>query len=119
MKRVLVVAAAFVVLTLSPAFAQDEQMRGREFLRASNCIAFSELEALRSDAPQIDRLRALIEEQKAQVGFDARENARVSARDIRRLNTSTEARLQRLRERRDSACAPFVARGLVQMAAAH
>ncbi len=118
MKRVLSIVVALATLAPLSANAEEARMSDARYLAASQCLAYADLPELQSDGANFSALHAA-----AGVGFhsgsvvaDARENAARVRAQARRLSGMNNG-LQQLREERDSACAGFVQRGLVQLEA--
>lgn len=117
MKRLLVVAALVVAAPFA-ANAQGERMSDSRFLRASQCVAYADLEQLQGDGFNAGALRAEVEAQKRQHTLVIRDQARNEARDIRisgQRSADNELALERLRGARAELCNSFVATGLVQI----
>jgi hypothetical protein len=116
MKRLFLIVAAIVIATPLAAHAQ-ERMSDSRFVSANRCLAYADHRALTSDAPNVEALRQTVRENTSRASPIARARADEVERRVKALRARSEDRLQRLREDRATACAPFVTQGLVQMAA--
>lgn len=111
MLKTLAAAALALPLIAAPAFADAERLSNADFQRANRCLAYAGLEALAGDPVDLAALRARFEASKTQVFPDARSEADFEAREIRAAGrmATTPARVERLKTRRDQACATFTA----------
>lgn len=116
MKRLFLIVAAIVITTPLTAHAQ-ERMSDARFVSANRCLAYADHEALTSDAPNVEALRQTVRENTSRASPIARARADEVEDRVKGLRARSEDRLQRLREERATACAPFVTQGLVQMSA--
>jgi hypothetical protein len=110
MVRTFIAALALAALPAA-AFAEPERITDASYIPATRCAALAELPALAADPLDVTALReALLVGQGTRTPY-LRERAREEERRARLLARRTE-NADLLRIRRDTACAPFVARGL-------
>jgi hypothetical protein len=114
MKQIIIAALTLSALAPLSAHAQ-ERMSDARYIAAQNCLAFASLTQLQSDQVEVSALReaTTLGYRDSAVSSEARENARRVRARANNLATSANG-LQELREQRDTACATFVERGLVQ-----
>lgn len=114
MKRMFLITVAALIATPFAAHAQ-ERMSDSRFVAASRCLAYADHEALASDAPNVEALRQAVRDNTSRASAVARARADEVEDRVKGLRVRSDERLQRLREDRATACAAFVAQGLVQM----
>lgn len=110
---VLATALTFACLTATPALAQQQDWTRAQYLAASNCVAHAELEALASDAPNVDALEDALDDHARRVPWPVRAEAESRADELKRNARRGQISVEQLRADRDRVCAPFVASGLV------
>jgi hypothetical protein len=114
MKRLFTIALALAALTPLTAQAQ-ERMSDARFISAQRCLAYSDVPQLQSDGVDFTALREAADSGGRDGSIIAR--TRETTRQVRssaRWLAQSDGGLTELRGRRDSACARFVERGLVQ-----
>lgn len=109
MLKTLTAAALVLPFLAAPAFAEATRLSNADFQRANRCLAYASIEALANDAVDLEALRARFEVSRTQVFPEVRTEAEFEARDIRASGrmATTPARVERLKARRDQACATF------------
>ena len=116
MKYMFLGAAAFMML--APSIAQARDLTDASYLSASRCVAYAQLPQLSGDGVDVSTLSAdiaayntvpIIESRARGLARDARLAGRRAGDDPRDVAT--------LRDRRDDACAGFVATGMIQAGA--
>jgi hypothetical protein len=113
MKKFLITAVLVSTLTPLSAHAQ-ERMSDARYIAAQHCLAYADLEQLRSDPIDFSALREAVAPgyRSSAVTADARDTAnRVRARAG--LLANANGGMEELRDSREQACARFVERGLV------
>lgn len=113
MKKILITAVLVATLTPLSAHAQ-ERMSDARYIAAQHCLAYADLEQLRSDPIDFSALREAVAPgyRSGAVTADTRDNAnRVRARA--RALANADGGLDELRDAREQVCARFVERGLV------
>lgn len=113
MKRLIITALVLSALTPLSAHAQ-ERMSDARYIAAQHCLAYADLDQLRSDPIDFSALRGAVEPgyRSSAVTADTRDQAsRIRARAGFLANTN--GGLEELRDGREQACARFVERGLV------
>jgi hypothetical protein len=114
MLRTLVVTFALAAAHVSALAA--ERISDASYVAASRCAAYAELPQLASDGLDVTHLReALAVDRGTRANF-LRDNAREAERRVR-IEAQRSNNADLLRIRRDSTCAPFVARGLASRGA--
>ncbi|MBL8557676.1 MAG: hypothetical protein JNM47_03070 [Hyphomonadaceae bacterium] len=104
-----IAAAALAAILAGPAFADATRLSNADFQRANRCLAYAGIDALADDPLDLSVLQARFDAARTQVFPDARTEAEMEAREIRAAGrmATTPARVERLKARRDQACAVF------------
>ena len=114
MKHLIMIAAVVATLTPLSAHAQG-RLSDADFVAGTRCVAYADHRAIRADAPNVDALRQTLRANSGHASLIAHARADEVREHVRGINGRSEARAERLREQRATACAPFVTQGLVQM----
>jgi hypothetical protein len=109
MLRTLVVTFALAALPVAALAA--ERISDASYVTASRCVAYAELPQLASDGLDVTHLREALEVNEGGRAPFLRDNAREVERRVR-IEARRSENADLLRMRRDTVCAPFVARGL-------
>lgn len=113
----LIIIATIALTAIAPFSANAaERMSDARYIAAQQCLAYADLTQLQSDPVDFTGLREAVSPgyRDSAVPSETRENARRIRARANNLVTSPTG-LQELREQRDTACAAFVERGLVQI----
>ena len=108
--RSLIIAALAVLPVLSgAAFADESRMTRAQFARANQCLAYTNLAALRDDRPDTAALEARVANELALRPTNTKNEVREATREIRAAGAGavSPARVQRLKAERAAACTPF------------
>ena len=110
--RSLIIATLVVLPALSgAATANEARMTRADFERATQCLAYTNLAALRDDRPDTSALDARVANELALRPTNTKNEIRDATREIRLAgaNAATPARVQRLKAERAHACDRFLA----------
>lgn len=112
MKKMIAFAVVAAAAALAPLSASaQERMSDARFLAANRCLAYADLQQLQGDGANFDALREATATGNRERTVHAQ--VRQSTRSIRARANTLNA--DELRAGRDSACASFTERGLVQI----
>lgn len=109
MLKHLTATALMLPLLAAPALADAERMSGNDFRRANRCLAYAGTPALANDPIDLGDLQARFVVARAAAFHEANAEADTEAREIRAAAAmaTNPARVERLKARRDQACAFF------------
>ncbi|MDZ4778341.1 MAG: hypothetical protein SGJ23_16285 [Alphaproteobacteria bacterium] len=111
MLKSLALAVLALPLLAAPALADAERLSSADFQRANRCLAYANLQALANHPIDLGDLNARFDTAKAAAFHEAKTEADTEAREIRAAGrmATNPARVERLKARRDQACASFTA----------